>query len=405
MRIVLAAAGSRGDAVPFGALAARLQGQGHEVVLLTHTSLREAIPTGVPVRGVPSDPEELLAGPAATAVRRGDIRALNRTRGHFADFLASFAQPTAEALSGADVLVASTFAVAAVDEALNRGVPVVRGHLWPESPRLDGPMPLLPLSWALPAPVRRSARRSLRHLEGYLAGFDGWWERGRLQLHAHHPAGFTTGTHGTMHAVSPRLVPPGDVQGQVTGWWVAEEPPLADPLAARLARPGDRWVYVGFGSMHQPRAERLYADVTWAAERLGVRAVVQLPGAEGLDEGRVLGIGEAPHEALFARVALAVHHGGSGTTASAVRSGVPSVVVPHFADQYYWAHRLREVGVAPRALPHALVTRERLVRAMEAGLDPARAQRAAELGVSVREEDGTGVAARYVVEAVQRRGR
>ena len=149
MRVVIAAAGSRGDAVPFGVLAARLVARGHDVTVVTHASLAHVMPDGPRVVTVASDPGALLAGPAGTALRRGDLRALNRTRNVFAEFLQSFGPTTREALAGADVLVASSFAIAAVDEAMRADVPVVRAHLWPEFDRLDGPMPLL--MWAYPA--------------------------------------------------------------------------------------------------------------------------------------------------------------------------------------------------------------------------------------------------------------
>lgn len=403
MRVVVAAAGSRGDAVPFGALAARLGAQGHDAVLVTHEGLIDSLPPDIATVGVPSDPVALLNGPAARAVRRADLRALNRTRELFADFLAAFARPAADALSGADLLVASTFAVAAVDEALRRGVPVVRAHLWPENPGLAGPMPLLPYSWRLPAPVRRTLRRGLRALEPDLAGFDGWWERGRLRVRPHHPAGFTTTTLGTLHAVSSHVLAPGDAEGDVTGWWWPPDDGQVEPgLAARLATRGDPWVFVGFGSMGQSRPGRLRALVEAAAHRAGVRVVLQLPGAEGIDHERVLGIGEVPHHALFPLVAAAVHHGGSGTTGAAVRAGVPSVVVPHFADQFFWAHRLHDLGVAPRPLPRAVLTPDRLARSLRAALAPDIGNRSAELGALVRAEDGTGLAARHLAALVSR---
>ncbi|MBW2448308.1 MAG: glycosyltransferase, partial [Deltaproteobacteria bacterium] len=43
------------------------------------------------------------------------------------------------------------------------------------------------------------------------------------------------------------------------------------------------------------------------------------------------------------------HHGGAGTTANALRAGVPQVVVPHIVDQFYWAARVRRLGVGPPA--------------------------------------------------------
>lgn len=398
MRVALAAAGSRGDVAPFGALAERLIAEGHPVTLVTHDSLRAAVPADVPVVGVASDPATLLSGPAAKAVRRGSPRALNRTRHHFADYLHSFAQPTADALrdTDAEVLIASTFAVAAVDAALSRGVPVVRAHQWPEYPSLGGPMPLAPYSWLLPGVVRWGARKSLRTMEPYLGGLDGWWSRGRLHLVPHHGVGLTTATLGTLHAYSPSVVPPSAPDVCVSGWWIPRGGQELSPPTQDLLDSGGPWVYVGFGSMPQAAPERVVAAVAAACTTLGVRAVVQLAGAEPIDGPQVWGLPEEPHEALFARMAAVVHHGGAGTTAAAVRSGTPSVVVPHFADQFYWADRLHRLGVAARPLRRGRLTGPRLTRRLAEALVPEMRRRAVLLGERVRAQDGTGVAVRYV---------
>jgi hypothetical protein len=44
-------------------------------------------------------------------------------------------------------------------------------------------------------------------------------------------------------------------------------------------------------------------------------------------------------------VAAVVHHGGAGTTTTAVRAGAPQVVVPQIGDQPYWAGRVAELGI------------------------------------------------------------
>jgi hypothetical protein len=58
-------------------------------------------------------------------------------------------------------------------------------------------------------------------------------------------------------------------------------------------------------------------------------------------------IGDTPHDWLFPRTSLVIHHGGSGTTHSAARAGVPSVVLPFAADQFFWAEQLRQRSIAP----------------------------------------------------------
>jgi UDP:flavonoid glycosyltransferase YjiC (YdhE family) len=57
-------------------------------------------------------------------------------------------------------------------------------------------------------------------------------------------------------------------------------------------------------------------------------------------------MGRVSHAALFFHCAAAVHHGGAGTTHTALTAGVPSIVVPHVADQFFWTDELQRIGVA-----------------------------------------------------------
>lgn len=401
MRVVVVAVGSRGDAVPFAALARGLTTAGHDVTVVTHRAFARLMPAGVQIVEVDSDPDALMSGQAARALLRPSPRALNRSRHEFADFLDSFARPTAGVLPGADVVVASTFAVAAVHEALRRGVPVVRAHLWPELTALDGPMPLLPYSWLLPGPARRGARGALRAMEPHFGGVQGQWRGGRLDLTSRHPVGLTTQTAGTLHAFSP-LVEPALVQrarrenGCVSGWWHAPDERALSPRTEGLLASPEPCVYVGFGSMPQRSPQALVDTVARACERLGVRALVQVAGAAGSADGRVGVIGDEPHDALFRRVHAVVHHGGSGTTGTVLRSGTPSVVVPHFADQYHWGHRLSRLGVAPPPLPRRLFRVSGLVGRLERAMDAGTRRRARQLGHRVAAEGGVATAVEHI---------
>jgi len=77
--------------------------------------------------------------------------------------------------------------------------------------------------------------------------------------------------------------------------------------------------------------------------------------AHGEDTGltlpdNVLSVGALDHVRLFPRVDLVVHHGGAGTTATALRAGVPQVIVPHIVDQFFHGKRVAELGVGPKPL-------------------------------------------------------
>jgi UDP:flavonoid glycosyltransferase YjiC (YdhE family) len=63
-------------------------------------------------------------------------------------------------------------------------------------------------------------------------------------------------------------------------------------------------------------------------------------------------LGPAPHDQLFLRVSMVIHHGGAGTSHSAAAAGVPSVVVPFTGDQPFWASRLKWAGIAPESVPY-----------------------------------------------------
>ena len=103
-------------------------------------------------------------------------------------------------------------------------------------------------------------------------------------------------------------------------------------------------------------------------------------------------IEETPHDWLFPRTALVIHHGGSGTTHSAVRAGVPSIVLPFAGDQPFWAERLRVLGVAPEATSGREVTAHTLERAINTAGTSEMRRRAAALGAKMRAEDGPATA-------------
>ncbi len=125
-------------------------------------------------------------------------------------------------------------------------------------------------------------------------------------------------------------------------------------------------------------------------------------GFIGLNHGNlpdhVFQIDAAPHDWLFPRTAAVVHHGGAGTTAAGLRAGVPSIVVPFFADQDFWGERVHALGAGPKPIPQKQLTAEWLAEAIRVAVtDQAMRARAADLGRRIRAEDGVGRA----VEVIQ----
>jgi UDP:flavonoid glycosyltransferase YjiC (YdhE family) len=193
--------------------------------------------------------------------------------------------------------------------------------------------------------------------------------------------------------VVPRASDWGD-NHRVTGYWFLNESTdwqAPDDLQAFLES-GSPPVYVGFGSMHNEDPESVTQLVAEALQRTRQRGIL-LTGWGGLKRGEysenIFVVDSAPHDWLFPQMAAVVHHGGAGTTAAALRAGVPSVVVPFMSDQPFWAKRCYQLGVSPRPLPRKKLSANRLMRSIEQAVhDPWMKERAADLGTRIRAEEG-----------------
>jgi len=96
-----------------------------------------------------------------------------------------------------------------------------------------------------------------------------------------------------------------------------------------------------------------------------------------------------------------VHHGGAGTTAAALRAGVPSVVLPFFADQPFWGRRVHRLRAGPRPVPAHRVSPADLVVAFDRALhDPTIRAHASLAGRLLQGEDGVGEGVRAAEEGV-----
>ena len=157
---------------------------------------------------------------------------------------------------------------------------------------------------------------------------------------------------------------------------------------------GEPPVYIGFGSMHDRHPEETTRLILDALDRAHCRAVLYKGwaglGREDLPDTVFL-LDYAQHNWLFPRMAAVVHHAGAGTSAAALRAGVPSVPIPHSGDQFFWARRLFQMGAGTRPLPrnrlNALDLAERIASAVQ---DFGMKSRAAELSGRICEEDGAG---------------
>jgi sterol 3beta-glucosyltransferase len=417
MRALLLTVGSQGDVQPFVALASRLRTAGHEAVLAA-PACYENLATA---RDVPFAPLDIDM-PAVGAVVKGKhglrhMLAFTKAMGQRAG--AALPALTAVAREGADVVVHHPVLPLGQHLAEWLGVPAVVAPPLPALvPTSDFLSPAWPATVRLPRALNRPSYRVARYLTGAWCRRDiDVWRRDTLGL-APRPArhdpliGAHTGALVTvLVSVSGHVIPrPADwpATAHLTGYWFADNADDPDTVAqwtpprrlAEFVGTGEPPVYLGFGSMPIDDPARLAAAIMTATRRTGARFVVASLSPELrrlLPPGHVHVIRQAPHAWLFPRTAAVVHHGGAGTTAAAVAAGRPQVIVPFGIDQHFWASRMTGLGVAvPAPAAHAL-TGTALARAVDQAMHDQRTARlAADLGLRVRAEDGTGRAVTHL---------
>ncbi|CAO2820343.1 unnamed protein product [Amaranthus hypochondriacus] len=119
-----------------------------------------------------------------------------------------------------------------------------------------------------------------------------------------------------------------------------------------------------------------------------------------------------PYSWLFPKCVMVIHHGGSGSTAAALRAGIPQVICPFMLDQFYWAERMCWLGVAPEPLRRNHLLPEScndvsiregadiLRNALNRAMSPELKARALEISGMNSREDGLSEAVRILKEEV-----
>jgi sterol 3beta-glucosyltransferase len=417
-RIVIIAAGTRGDVQPAIALGIALRSAGYAVRVLAGVGFApwierhglEAAPSSVDMQAVMSS-----RGGRDWVERGHDQLAQRRLmRALLDEFGPTLIREAWEATQGADAVIGSfTSDAYSVTFGEKLGIPVLSA-------------PLQPTLLA----TRDGRAMTSAPFPGRVSRLNAWFGRSILEpfpwgLYGEHVNAFR-GSIGLppqtrreniaarrrmtiLHGVSRHVMPlPADWSSNihVAGYWFLDEgndlrPPVE--LEAFLAD-GPPPVAIGFGSMTGGDPEGLTRLLLDAVAAAGQRAVL-LGGWAGIGTvplpATVRAVESVPHDWLFPRMAGVVHHGGAGTTAAGLRAGVPNVIVPAMADQPYWGRRVRALGAGPEPIPRHRLTAAALTRAIQVATSDADVRSAAtRLGGAIRAEDGPGVAVDIIRRAI-----
>lgn len=413
MKVLLTTIGSSGDINPFIAVGRALRERGHHPTLLINpffeSAARQAGLDYLPL-GEEIDFRAMAQVRNITHPRKGGFAVMRELVLPYIREIHDHVDRVIDALKP-DVMLAHHISLGAQWACARRGVPyataVLAPSLWlnPADRPVFGGMPdTLPI-WAFRAalwmgkmqcravldpPVNR-ARREL----GYPTGRDqvfGYKRAGEPLLGLWSPA---------FRAPMDDDPPTGTICG--FAWhdrFERFENGTSDVLKYfdECERANDPPIVFTLGTAVVHIAGRFYHDAAQACRTLGRRGVLitnraeYAPNPSELPPG-VRAFPYAPFSEIMPRAACTVHHGGIGTTAQGLRSGRPTVIIPHAYDQFDNAARARRLGVSA-TLYRTRVTPARLVAALREVLnDPSKGAKAAEIARRLAGEDGAVTAA------------
>jgi len=408
MKLTILAIGSQGDVQPYAALGRALTRAGHDVSLASHETFRAlAKRCGLGFSLVAGNPMDIVRGKEGQSwLSSSDsyVSFLSRAKKMAADLYPQISRDALCAAQGSDALIFSLpLSVCGYSVAAALRIPGIPAALYPLHPTGAFPSIMAPklsfgrtVNWLSGAGVMALYWGIVRSLLGDFHKAQGLGPMPRqAPLWAMEKEGLPF-----LYGYSPTVIPKPSrwpSKRVVCGYWFLEDDPewQPDSRLADFLQDGPPPVYVGFGSMASGDPAAMTRTILHAVQRTGQRAVLSTGwgGFQSNDLPRsVLPVGFVPHDWLLARVSIAVHHGGAGTTASVLKAGAPSIVVPFFADQFFWGKRVCDLGVGTAPIPRKDLSAESLTRAITSVLESrSMTARARSLADAIRAEDGAAV--------------
>ncbi|CAN6657731.1 sterol 3-beta-glucosyltransferase [Trichomonascus vanleenenianus] len=400
--------GSRGDVQPYIALAKGLLKEGHSVRIATHIEFKEWVEKhGIEFREIAGDPGELMK----IMVDHGmlSVSFLREASSKFRKWIDQLLHTSWEACQGTDVLIESPSAMAGIHVAEALGIPYFRAFTMPWTRTRA-----YPHAFIVPEQKMGGSYNYLTYVlfdNVFWKGISGQvnrWRKRELGLRQTSLEQLQQSKVPFLYNVSPSVfVPPVDFSDwiTVTGYWFLDEggkdyePPEDLARFIRKAKEdGVKLVYIGFGSIVVSDSKELTRAVVKSVQKAGVRCVLSKGWSDRMNSDskasepeiplppEIFKIDSCPHDWLFPQMDAAVHHGGSGTTGASLRAGLPTIIKPFFADQFFYAGRVEDLGAGVYLRKLSVNAFSKALR--EVTHNKRIISRAARIGRNIRHEHG-----------------
>lgn len=407
-KIVVTTIGSLGDLHPQIAIALELQKRGHHVVVAAQSAYQTKIEAlGLkfhrlrPDGNALKDPQEMarmmdLKTGTEYIIRQWVMPSLRDT---YTDLMTC--------TQAADLIVAGELVYPARLVAEKLGIPWVTSVLQPAaffSVFDPSVLPLFPFARQLPklGPVLNQAIKQL-----LIAVTKSWVKpihqlRKELELPPH-PGNLIE------NKCSPYLVlalfssvlaqpqpdwPKNTIVAGFTFYDEDQQPTALPPALQHFLDTGLPPIIFTLGSAAVVTPGTFYQESMEAAKQLNRRAILLIgnnPPPTNLPE-EMIDVDYVPYSQIFPHACAIVHQGGIGTTAQALRAGIPTLVIPYGNDQPDNAARVERLGTS-RTISRQQYTATNAVKELRELLsNPHYANKAAEIGRVLQADNGVKTA-------------
>jgi UDP:flavonoid glycosyltransferase YjiC (YdhE family) len=383
MKFVLAAYGSRGDVEPCAVVGRELQRRGHDVRIAVPPNMVEVVES-VGLDAVAYGPDSHAQLNTATDFFVGNMKnlygALPEVVERVTEVWLAKGTALASLADGADLIVTGMNEQRlAANIAEYQHIPLVALHFFPSRIQPSGALNSMlvtlseqPLRRALGMPDVAEPTPASLEIQAYdercLPGPpDQWAEPGKPFV-------------GALTLESPT-----DTDGAVLAW-IAQ---------------GTAPIYFGLGSTPISPPAEIVGMVIAVCAQLNERLLI-CTGPNDLSEfdhfDHVKFVGAVNHAAVLPGCRAAVHHGGAGTTAAAMRAGVPSLVLWLWLDQPAWGAGLQQLKIGS-AQRFSDVTQHSLAAQLRAILTPDYLTRARDIAAQMISPQESATRAADLVES------
>jgi sterol 3beta-glucosyltransferase len=365
MKVLIPTMGTRGDVQPYIALATKLNASGYEVTIATHPCWKVLIES-YNINFVPIGPDIDIE--YETAKIRGSsknwVLGLIRTMQFVFKIIEESTFEIKKLCSSANLVVASHSNIGAT-EAEASGVPFISVTLQPD---------------AIPKKLEKKSevKKFLGKFVGMLINpfMVGPYNKLRKVHGLEKISSFDELLSPILNIVpiSPLVYTSYEFweeKNKIVGYWLIDEEKEFHPSEelSNFLKSGSPPLIISLGAMSfETEEDKSKLDILiTSVNKVKMRAIIQgfTKTLENYKLGdNIIATGSIPHTWLFKHGYCIIHHGGMSTTATAIYSGVPAIVIPHITDQFYWAKRVYELNLGPKPIRSKDLSEDSLVNAI-----------------------------------------